>query len=65
MIEIRDVEGSTWLPNLKVDTEPIEFGAAELLPLRGDCAFHDVHPPFAHFLRGVLEVDYEGLRVRD
>jgi len=65
IIKIRDVKGSTWLPDLKVDTEPKEFWATKLLPLRRNCAPHDVQPPFAHLLRSVLEVDYEGLRVCD
>jgi len=66
ILEIRDVKkGSTGFPDLEVDTKPIEFWAAKLLPVRGDCALHDVQPPFAHLLRGVLEVDYEGLRVCD
>src|SRR6266702_3418562 len=55
----------TRLPHLKVDTEPIEFCAAKLLSRRCNRTIHDVQSPFAHCLRGILEVDYEGFRVRD
>ena len=65
VIKIRDVKGSTWLPDLEVDTEPKEFWATKLLPLRSNCTLHDVQPPFARFLRGVLEVDYEWFCVCD
>jgi hypothetical protein len=44
---------------------PIEFCAAKLLSRRGNRPIHDVQFPFARFLRRILEVDYEGFRVRD
>ena len=50
---------------MKVDTEPIEFCATKQLPLRSNSALHDVHPSFAYFLRGILEVGYERFRVCD
>ena len=65
IIKIRDIKGSTWLPDLEVDTKLKEFWATKLLPLWGNCALYDVQPSFAHFLRGVLEVDYEGFRVHN
>lgn len=51
-------EQHTRFPDLKVDTEPIEFRTTKQLPLRGNSALYDVHPSFADVLRGVLEVDY-------
>jgi hypothetical protein len=55
----------TRLPHPKVDTVPIEFWAAELLSRGGNRTIHDVQSPFAHFLRRILEVDYDGFRVRE
>ncbi len=55
----------TRLPHPKVDTEPIEFCAAKLLSRGGNRPIHDVQSLFAHFLQGILEVDYERFCVHD
>ena len=55
----------TRLPHPKVDTVPIEFRATKLLSRGGNRTIHDIKSPFAHFLRRILEVDYERFRLRD
>lgn len=55
----------TRLPYLKVDTVPIKLCTTKLLPPRSNGTLCDVQLSFAHLLGGILEVDYEGLRVCD